>query len=101
MVDEEDVEAEEGKRQRELEVQEEESDDDQSEEEEMLHYEGDTEVEDPFEVEEDRTFEQEEETIVEPVKKKQKLPVRRGPTTRSHRSKLPEVEPDFRPSSDE
>ena len=101
MVDEEDVEVEEGKRQRELEVQEEESDDDQSEEEEMLHYEGDTEVEDPFEVEEDRTFEQEEETIVEPVKKKQKLPVRRGPTTRSHCSELPEVEPDFRPSSDE
>ena len=100
MVDEEDVEVKEGKRQRELEVQEEESDDDQSEEEEMLHYEGDTKVDDPFEVQEDRTFEEEEQNIVVPVKK-QKLPVRRGPTTRSHCSELPEVEPDFRPSSDE
>ena len=67
MGDDEDVEVEEGKRQRELEVQEEESDDEQSEEEEMLHYKGDTVVEDPFEVKEDRTFE-EEQTIVVRVK---------------------------------
>ena len=85
---------EEGKRQREEEVEEEETDDEQSEEEEVLHYEGDTEVEELFDLEEDNT------TVV-PTKKKQKLPVRRGPTTRSHSSVLPEVEPDFKPSSNE
>nr|XP_020196112.1 actin cytoskeleton-regulatory complex protein PAN1-like [Aegilops tauschii subsp. strangulata] len=73
--DDEDLEMEEGKRQREEEVEEEETDDEQSEEEEVLHYEGDTEVEELFDLEEDNT------TVV-PTKKKQKLPVRRGPTTR-------------------
>ncbi|KAE8800009.1 hypothetical protein D1007_24483 [Hordeum vulgare] len=94
-----DLEMEEGKRHREQEVleEEEESDDEQPEEEELLHYEGDTEVEEPFQVEEDNTLGSEEEI----VNKKQKLPVRTGPTTRSHSSKLPEVELDFKPSSDE
>ena len=36
-----------------------------------------------------------------PAKKKQKLQVRRGPTTRSHSSVLEEVQPDWKPSSDE
>ncbi|KAE8814794.1 hypothetical protein D1007_07794 [Hordeum vulgare] len=67
-------------------------------EEEVLHSEGDSEVEEPFEVEEDNTLGSEEEKI---VNKKQKPPVRRGRTTRSHSSKLREVEPDFKPSSDE
>ncbi|KAE8785608.1 hypothetical protein D1007_40681 [Hordeum vulgare] len=89
----------EGKRQREQEVleEEEESDVEPSNEEEVLHYEGDTIVEEPFEVEEDNTLRSEEENI---VNKKQKLPVTRGPTTRSHSRKLRDVEPDFKPSSD-
>ncbi|KAE8791304.1 hypothetical protein D1007_34298 [Hordeum vulgare] len=94
------LEMEEGKRQREQDVleEEEESDVEPSEEEEVLHYEGDTKVEEPFEVEEDNTLGSEEENI---VNKKQKLPVRRGPTTRSHSNKSPHVKPDFNPSSDE
>ncbi|KAE8787385.1 hypothetical protein D1007_38703 [Hordeum vulgare] len=93
-----DLEMEEGKIQREQEVleEEEESDDEPSKEEEALHYEGDTEVEEPLKVEEDNTLRSEEEEI---INKKQRLPVRRGPTIRPHSSKLPEVEPDFKPSS--
>ncbi|XP_073360475.1 uncharacterized protein [Aegilops tauschii subsp. strangulata] len=37
----------------------------------------------------------------EPSRKRQKLPVRRGPTTRSHSNVLGDLKPDFRPSSDE
>ena len=44
---------------------------------------------------------EEEEIIYVPAKKKQKLQVRRGPTTRSHSSVLEEVQPDWKPSSDE
>ena len=68
----------------------------------MLHYEGDTKIEELFELEEDHTLvSEEEETIVVPTKKEQKLPVRRGPSTRSHSSVLQEAEPDSKPSSDE
>ena len=85
--------------------------DDESEEEEQLHYEGDTEVEDPFEMEEEESGDEEmEESLnvelaqqlqVEPPKKKQKLPIRRCPTTRTHSSVLKELKKDFIPSSDE
>ena len=85
--------------------------DDESEEEEQLHYEGDTEVEDPFEMEQKESGDEEmEESLnvelaqqlqVEPPKKKQKLPIRRCPTTRTHSSVLKELKKDFIPSSDE
>ncbi|XP_044454122.1 uncharacterized protein [Triticum aestivum] len=109
MHDVEDMEMEEGNRQREEEVQEqheEETEDEESEEEledeEQVHYEGDTEVEELFELEDDDPIvPEEEEKIYVPAKKKQKLQVRRGPTTRSHSSVLEEVQPDWKPSSDE
>jgi hypothetical protein len=68
-----------------------------------VHYEGDTEVEELFDLEDDDPIilEEEEEEIFVPAKKKQKLQVRRGPTTRSHCSVLEEVQPDWKPSSDE
>ncbi|KAE8809759.1 hypothetical protein D1007_13653 [Hordeum vulgare] len=58
--------------------------------EEQLHYED----------------EQEEEVVnfsarEEPAKRRKKLEVRKGPSTRSHSSVLEEVQPDFIPSSDE
>ena len=109
MHDAEDMEMEEGNRQREEEVQEqheEETEDEESEEEteqeEQVHYEGDTEVEELFDLEDDDPIvPEEEEKIYVPAKKKQKLQVRRGPTTRSHSSVLEEVQPDWKPSSDE
>lgn len=99
----EDTEIQEGRRLAEEELaEEEEEESDEESEEEQLHYEGDTEVEDLFELEDDvNVVSEEEQPIQEPVKKRQKLPVRRGPTTRSHSSVLEEVKPDFKPSSDE
>ena len=71
----------------------------------MVHYEGDTEVEEPFQMDEDdKVVSQDEETVIvheEKKKKKQKLPVRKGPTTRSHSGVVQEEELDFKPSSDE
>ena len=106
MGDADDIEMDEGKKQREYdEVEEEETDDEESEEEEVVHYEGDTEVEEPFQMDEDdKVVSQDEETVIvheEKKKKKQKLPVRKGPTTRTHSSVVQEEEPDFQPSSDE
>ena len=67
-----------------------------------MHYEGDTEVEELFDLEDDDPIvPEEEEKISVPAKKKQKLQVRRRPTTRSHSSVLEEVQPDGKPSSDE
>ena len=94
----------------EQEVEDEDSDEDS--EEEQVHYEGDTEVEDLFEMEEEEEQEKEKEDEVnvvateeapmqKPPKKRKKLVVRRGPTTRTHSSVLEEVQPDFIPSSDE
>ena len=100
----EDIEMQEGRRQREQELQdlEEGETEDEESEREMLHYEGDTEVEDLFELDEgDTVVSEEEEAVSLAAKKKQKLPVRRGPTTRSHSSVLEEVQPDWKPSSDE
>ncbi|KAE8775279.1 hypothetical protein D1007_52220 [Hordeum vulgare] len=78
-------------------------DQDEDSDEEQLHFEGDTDVEDLFEMEED---EQEEEDVnffarEEPAKRRKKLEVSKGPTTRSHSSVLKEMQPDFIPSSDE
>ncbi|KAE8818829.1 hypothetical protein D1007_03434 [Hordeum vulgare] len=106
MGDADDIEMEEGKRQREYdEIEEEETDDEESEEEEVMHYEGDTKIEELFQMdEEDKVVSQDEDTVVlheEKKKKKRKLPVRRGPTTRSHSSVLEKEEPKFEPSSDE
>ena len=106
MGDADDIEMDEGKKQREYdEIEEEETDDEESEEEEVVHYEGDTEVEEPFQMDEDdKVVSQDEETVIvheEKKKKKQKLPVRKGPTTRTHSSVVQEEEPDFKPSSDE
>ena len=85
---------------------------DEDSEEEQLHYEGDTEVEDLFEMEEEEEQGKEKEDEVnvvateeapmqKPPKKRKKLAVRRGPTTRTHSSVLEEVQPDFIPSPDE
>ncbi|KAE8799011.1 hypothetical protein D1007_25632 [Hordeum vulgare] len=108
MGDADDIEMEEGKRQREYnEIEEEETYDEGSEEEEVVHYEGDTEVEELFQMDEDdKVVSQAEDTIViheEKKKKKNKnnLPARRGPTTGSHSSVLEKEEPEFIPSSDE
>ena len=46
-------------------------------------------------------FQKGKKKIYVPAKKKQKLQVRRGPRTRSHSSVLEEVQPDWKPSSDE
>ena len=50
--------------------------------------------------EDDKVVSQDEETVIvheEKKKKKQKLPVRKGPTTRTHSSVVQEEEPDFKP----
>ncbi|KAE8819801.1 hypothetical protein D1007_02475 [Hordeum vulgare] len=106
MGDADDIDMEEGKRQREYdEIEEEETNDEGSEEEEVVHYESDMEVEELFQMDEDdKVVSQDEDTIVlheEKKKKKQKLPVRRGPTTRSHSGVLEKEEREFKPSSDE
>jgi hypothetical protein len=107
----EDTEIIEGKRLAEQEDEDQDEDSDEDSEEEHVHYEGDTEVEDLFEMEEEEEEEEKEEEVnvvareeppmQQPAKKRKKLPVRRGPTTRSHSSVLQEVRPDFNPSSDE
>jgi hypothetical protein len=75
---------------------------DEESEEEQLHYKGDTEVEGLFEMEEGvNVVAGEEPPMQQPGKKRQKLQVRRCPTTRSHSSVLEEFKPDFNPSSDE
>nr|XP_040249765.1 nucleolin-like [Aegilops tauschii subsp. strangulata] len=88
--------------------QDDDSDDDS--EEEQVHYEGDTEVEDLFEMEEEEQEKEEEEVNVvageeppmeKPTKRRKKLAVRRGPTSRSHSNVLEEVKPDFIHSSEE
>ncbi|KAE8809121.1 hypothetical protein D1007_14299 [Hordeum vulgare] len=115
MGDADDIVMEEGKRQREFdEIEEEEKDDEGSEEEEVVHYEGDTKVEELFlhdeddkvvsQDEDDKVVSQDEYTVVlreEKKKNKQKLPVRRGPTTRSHSSVLEKEVPKLKPPSDE
>ena len=110
----EDTEIIEGNKLAEQEVEDEDSDeddDDEDSEEEPLHYEGDTEVEDLFEMEEEEEEQEKEDEVKvvateeapmqKPAKKRKKLAVRRGPTTRTHSSVLEEVQPDFIPSSDE
>ncbi|KAE8771034.1 hypothetical protein D1007_57126 [Hordeum vulgare] len=107
MGDADDIEMEEGKRQREYdEIEEEETYDEGSQEEEVVHYEGDIEVEELFQMDEDeKVVSQDENNVVlheeKKKKKKHKLPVRRGPTPRSHSSVLEKEEPEVKPSSDE
>ncbi|KAE8821817.1 hypothetical protein D1007_00003 [Hordeum vulgare] len=85
--------------------EEEETDDEESEEEEEVHYECDIEVEELSQMDEDdKVVSHDEDTVFlheEKKKKKQKLPVRRGPRTRSHSSVLEKEEPEIKPSSDE
>ena len=103
----EDTEIIEGKRLADAELEEDADSDEETDEDsdkEQLHYEGDTEVEELFDIEEDEEEDSEKEK--EPPmkaagKKRQKLPVRRGPTTRTHSNVLEDLKPDFRPSSDE
>ena len=76
MGDADDIEMDEGKKLREYdEIEEDETDDEESEEEEVVHYEGDTEVEEPFQMDEDdKVVSQDEETVIvhEERKKKKK-----------------------------
>ncbi|KAE8803257.1 hypothetical protein D1007_20837 [Hordeum vulgare] len=74
---------------------------DENSDEELLHYEGDTDVEDLFEQEDEDVFGREEPPMQKSPKRRKKLQVRKGPTTRSHSSVLEEVIPDFIPSADE
>ncbi|KAE8802453.1 wd repeat-containing protein 43 [Hordeum vulgare] len=77
-------------------------DSDENSDEEILHYEGDTDVEDLFEQEDEDVFATEEPQMQKSPERRKKLEVRRkGPTTRSHCSVLEDVIPDFIPSEDE
>lgn len=67
----------------------------------LHHYDGETNVEDLFELDEEDQVVQEGEHITEPVVKRRKLPLGRGPTSRSHSSAIQIYEPNFKPSSDE
>uniref|UniRef100_A0ACD5ZIR3 Uncharacterized protein n=1 Tax=Avena sativa TaxID=4498 RepID=A0ACD5ZIR3_AVESA len=65
----------------------------------LLHYEGDTDIEDLFVTEEDTP------TVFvpapEPAKKKKKIPVKKGPTSRCHTSVAIQDAPEYIPSSDD
>ncbi|KAE8817095.1 hypothetical protein D1007_05300 [Hordeum vulgare] len=63
--------------------------------------EGNKLVEEEYEEEYVNVFAREESPMQKPAKRRKKLAVRKGPTTRSHSIVLEEVKPDFIPSSDE
>jgi hypothetical protein len=66
-----------------------------------LHFEGDTNVEEIFEVESDSSNEEEYEDQEEGVDTSIKVPVKPGPTSRSHHELEEEEEYNFLPSPDE